>query len=143
MRYFFFNEQNEVSMILFLNIVLGGILAHFFYQHMVLIMKNMTTNEEAKKKDFISRLEKDETIINRLIKDLDEWKPKSGKPEHQVLPPMIIDNIKMADDKIKRMQHFKDLLKKNQKRIKKLTEACPYKPKPNLFKALIEIWNEE
>jgi hypothetical protein len=80
---------------------------------MVLIMKNMTTNEEAKKKDFISRLEKDETIINRLIKDLDEWKPKSGKPEHQVLPPMIIDNIKMADDKTKRMQHFKDLLKKN------------------------------
>ena len=70
---------------------------------MVLIKKNMTTNEEAKKKDFLSRLEKDELIINRLIKDLEEWKPKSSKPEHQVLPPMIIDNIKMSDDKTKRM----------------------------------------
>jgi len=49
----------------------------------------------------------------------------------------------MADDKPSRMSKFKELLKKNQKRIRKLTDACPYKPKPSLMKALIEIWNEE
>ena len=87
----------------------------------------MTTNEEAKKKDFIYRLDRDEDIISRLIKDLEEWKPKSSKPEDQILPPIIIDNVRMTDDKPGRMAKFKELMKKNQKRIKKLTDACPYK----------------
>ena len=103
----------------------------------------MTTNEEAKKKDFISRLDRDEEIINKLIKDLEEWKPKSTKAEDQMLPPIIIDNVRMADDKATRMQKFKELLKMNSKRIRKLTKDCPYKPKTSLIKALLEVWNEE
>lgn len=110
LKYFFLNEQRLFGLVIIICIAMFIALSVFFVYHLRLVWNNTTTNESFKKDEFNHRLEREYGIIMSLIKETEDWMPKSNEPQDQKMPSLSVDSVMMPEFKTPRLKKLNEYL---------------------------------
>ena len=142
LRYFFLNEEKNFGIVVVICAVMAVVLIFFFGYHLGLATRNETCNENYKRDEFNQTLKMQKQTLERLLKEVEEWKPDPNDKKAE-LPPLKIDGELMPTSKSARLKKYKEFAKNFADKERRLGVDTPYKPHPSLWAAIKYIWNEQ
>lgn len=106
-RYFMLNQEKHLSIVIIICIVMFFCLLGFFGYHLYLAKINQTTNESFKVSFFEKQLDREEKILNAILKECEEWTPETAD---DLMPKIAVDEISMPRTKPARIQKLKEMI---------------------------------